>query len=442
MTKTATASESQDDLQALASEESPILHKVEVRVGARRVGKAFDHAYRDLAKQVQVKGFRKGKVPRKVLERMYGASIAEELERTLVQETLADAIEQTELKPVAQPSIDAAPPTPGSDFTYTARVETKPEISLPDLEGLPASRPKVEVEDEAVDRELDALRNRNAAIVEEPENTEAAEGHILGIDFVGRIDGEAFEGGSGRGVELEIGSGRFIPGFEDQLVGAKAGDDVTVTVSFPDDYGNAELAGKEAVFETHVAEVKRRELPELDDEFAKDVGDFETLDALRDRIRSDMAEQQEQGAKQELRRTLIDSLIERAEFEVPPGMVEQELDRQLRQAAGQFQQSMPEDQLREMISRWSEEWRPGSERNVREALLLEAVAKAEGLEVSEEELEAELEKVAQSQGATVDQLRQAVGNETIEAFARQQRLDEQAVEFLASKAKVAETTDT
>jgi len=442
MSKTAATPESQDDLQALASEESPVLHKVEVRVGARRVGKAFDKAYRDLAKQAQVKGFRKGKVPRKVLERMYGLSVAEQLERTLVQETLADAIEQADLQPVAQPDIDAEPPTPGNDFTYTARVETKPAITLPDLEGLPASRPKVSVEEEAVERELEALRDRNAAVVEEPEETLAADGHILNIDFVGRIDGEAFEGGTGRGVELAIGSGRFIPGFEQQLVGAKAGDDLTVTVTFPEDYGSAELAGKQAAFETHVGEVKRRELPELDDEFAKDVGDFDTLDALRDRIRNDMQEQQEQGAKTELRRTLIDSLIERAEFDVPPGMVEQELERQLRQAAGQFQNSMPEEQLREMISRWSEEWRPGAERQVREALLLEAVAKAEGLEVPGEEIEAEIERVAQSEGATAAQLRQAVGDETLEGFASRQRLDEMALEFLASKAKVEETTDT
>lgn len=442
MSKTAAASQSQNDLEALASEESPILHRVEVRIGARRVGKAFDRAYKDLAKNAHVKGFRRGKTPRKVLERMYGPSVAEELERTLVQETLADAIEQTELQPVATPSIEAEPPSPGDDFTYVAKVEVKPAISLPDLAGLAATKPKVEVEVGFVDNELEQLRVRQAVLVEEPEGTVAAEGHVLRIDFVGRIGDEAFQGGSGEGVELEIGSGQFIPGFEEQLVGSKAGDDTVVTVTFPEDYGNAELAGKEAAFETRVVEVKRRDLPELDDEFAKDVGDFDTLDALRDRIHDDKLAELESGAKTELRRTLVDSLIERAEFDVPPGLVEQELEQQLRRAAGQLQQSFPEDVLRQQIGQWQEEWRPAAERQVREALLLEAVAQAEGLEVPSEALEAEIEKVASSQGTTADQLREAVGSEALEGFASRQLLDEQAIEFLAAKAKVEELTDT
>lgn len=436
------AAESISDITATATEESPVRHRIDVRLDAKRVRKAFDRAYRDLAKHARIKGFRPGKAPRKVLERLYGASVAEEIEHALVRESLADAISQTGLEPVTAPSIDAEPPRPDGDYAYVAHVEVKPPIALPDLEGLPARKPRVEVQDEEVDRELEQLRLHHAPVVEEPEDTEAAQGHILSIDFVGRIDGEPFEGGSGRGVELEIGGGRFIAGFEEQLVGAKSGEDRGVEVTFPEDYGNPDLAGRRAVFDVHVAEVKKRQLPDLDDEFAKDLGDFETLEALRERIRQDLLEMRENAARAELQRSLMDVLVERTSFEVPPGLAEQQLERQLRQAAGRLSGSAPEDQLRAQLERWREEWRPAAEREVREGLLLEAVARERAIEVSDEEVEAHIEKLATSQGLTAEKLRQALDADALVAMARGQLLDEKALEFLAATAKVEETADT
>jgi len=201
----------------------------------------------------------------------------------LIRETLPDAIQQTALMPVAPPAVDAQPPQPDAEFTYVAIVEVLPPIELGKLSGLAGKRPRVEVADADVDAELEKLRERNAPVVEEAQGTSAAEGHILTLDFVGRVGGEIFEGGTGKGVELEIGSGQFIPGFEEQLIGACAGDDRAVEVTFPDPYGSEALAGKDAVFDVHVAAIKRRQAPELDDEFAKDIGDFDTLDALRAR---------------------------------------------------------------------------------------------------------------------------------------------------------------
>jgi len=431
-----------EGLSAVASEESAVRQRVEVRVPAKHVRSAFDRAYRELARQVRIRGFRPGKAPRSVLERLYGASIAEEVERTLVQQTLADAIEQVALEPVVTPEIDAEPPSPDADFSYTARVEVKPGIELPELEGLPGRRPRVEVTEEEVAQELERLRERNAPLVEEPEETEAAEGHILAIDFVGRIDGETFEGGTGRGVDLELGAGRFIEGFEEQLVGARSGDDRVVEVRFPDDYGEPSLAGKQAHFDVHVAALKRRQLPELDDEFAKDLGDFEDLAALRERIRQNLFELRDDRAKAELRRTLLDALIERTEFELPPGLVDQQLERQLRSAHQRFHDQLPHDQLHAQLERWREDWRPAAEREVRERLLLDAIARERQIEVDDGEVELQIEKLAASQNLSAAQLRKALGDEDgLVAASRRQLADEKALEFLAATAKVEETAD-
>ncbi|MBW2273801.1 MAG: trigger factor [Deltaproteobacteria bacterium] len=430
------------DVQVESHEETPILHRVEVEVAAGRVKKAFDRAYRDLAKQAQVRGFRPGKVPRSVLERQYGASLVEQIEQTLVGETLMDAVQTAGLEAVAEPSIEASPPVPDASFRYTARIEVKPQVELPDLAGLPAQRPSVEVADDEVERELENLRERQVQLVEEPEGTLLADDHVATIDFVGRIDGEPFEGGSGQGVSLQVGAGQFIPGFEEQLRGAASGEDREVTVAFPDDYAAEQLAGKQAVFAAHVVEIKRREVPALDDEFAKDMGAFETLDELTVRIRGDIGDGKEREARSVLHRTLVDSLIERASFDVPPGMVEQQLQQRLESAHRRFAGQLPHEALHEQMARWREEWRGEAERDVREALLLEAVANSESLEVPAEDVEAKLSEMAEQQGVDATRLREGWGEGQLERALEGQLRDEKALEFLAAQAKVEETTDT
>jgi trigger factor len=411
-------------------------------VGARRVKKAFDRAYKDLSRQVRVKGFRPGKAPRSVLERMYGPALAEQIEQTLVQETLGDAVELAGVEPVAEPAIEADAPKADESFKYKARVEVKPPVELPDLTGLPAKKPVVDVPEEDVQSELGQLQERQAQLIEEPEGTALAEGHTATIDFVGRIDGEAFEGGTGQGVDLELGSGQFIPGFEEQLAGASAGDDLEVRVSFPDDYHATELAGKEAVFATHVVAVKKRQVPELDDEFAKDLGDFETLTDLRNRIREDLEKAREAESKQELHRTLMDSLLGRVTLEVPPGMVERQLESRLQQAHQRFGNQIPHEVLHQQLDRWREEWREGAERQVKEGLLLEAIGKSEGLEASAEDVEARIEEMAEEAGVDSKRLREAYGGDAFERALEAQLRDEKALEFLVAQAKVEETTDT
>jgi trigger factor len=300
----------------------------------------------------------------------------------------------------------------------------------------------VEVGEEEVLTELAQLQERQSQLIEEEEGTALADGHTATIDFVGRIDGEAFEGGSGQGVDLELGSGQFIPGFEEQLAGAAAGDDLEVRVDFPDDYHASELAGKEAAFATHVVSVKRRQIPDLDDEFAKDLGDFKTLADLRARIREDLEKAREQESKQELHRTVMNSLIARAPLDVPPGMVERQLESRLQQAHQRFGSQMPHDVLHQQLDRWREEWREGAERQVREGLLLEAVATSENLSIEPGDVDARVEEMAQEQGIDAGRLREAYGGEAFERGLEAQLRDEKALEFLVARAKVEETTDT
>ena len=430
------------ELDVETHEESPTLRRLEVRVPEEQVRRAFDEAYRDLAKSARVKGFRPGKVPRKVLERLYGATLGEEIERALVHRTLPLALSRAGVEAVSSPSVDAQPPRPGEVFGYKALVEVRPPIELPKLAELEGRRPIVLVGDDEVEQRIEELRRRHAPIVEELEGTAAADGHLLNIDYVGRIDGEPFEGGSGRDVDLEIGSGRFLPGFEEQLVGATAGDDREVTVTFPDDYGAPQLAGRTAVFQVHVADVKRRDLPALDDDFAKDLGEFETIGALRDRIHEDLRASREQDAAAELRRSLLDALVERTEFEVPPGVTEAQLERRLRMAAQQLHGVVPDEALHGQLQRWSEEWKPAAEREVRERWLLDAVAESRELAVEDAAVAEQVEQMAAGQGVSAKTLRERVGTELLDASIRDDLRRQAALDFLAATAKVEEIADT
>jgi len=419
-------------------ETSPVVRTLEVEVEPARVARAFDRAYRALGRQARIRGFRPGKVPRNVLERMYGASVAEDVERSLVAETLPEAVSRAGLQPVAEPSVEAQPPLADAAFRYSARIEVKPSFTLPEVRGLPVSRPDSDVGVAEVEQELENLRQRHAPLVEESEEVAAARGHVLAIDFRGEIDGQPFEGGSGQDVEVELGAGRMIPGFEEQLEGARAGEAREVRVTFPEGYGNAELAGREAVFRVQVGAVKRRALPELDDEFAKDVSEeFSSLGELRSRIRGDLEAAREKQAEQAVRRGVLDALLARVPFEVPPGMVERRLQRRLSAAHRQLEQGgVPHESIHAQLDRWAEEWRPLAEREVREALLLEAVAAQEGLGAEDAELEDRIERLAADQGVEAARLRKAYQEADLMEALRVQVVDEKALELLVREARV------
>lgn len=428
----------QKDIRIETEEISPVVRELSIEVDAARVDAAYGRMLQELRKTARVKGFRPGKVPTGVLKKMYGDSLGEEVERQLVRETLADAVELAELQPVVEPQIEAEPPGEGQAFRYKARIEVKPEIELPDLSAIAGTRPKVEVGEEEILTELESLRERNVAWVEEPEDTLAENGHQVTIDFKGSIDGVEFEGGSAEGVDLELGSGRMIPGFEEQLVGARSGEQRDLDVPFPEDYGNAELAGKSAVFAATVTAVKRKELPEIDDDFAKDLGEFETIDDVKDKIREGLQGQRQQASDNALHKSLLDDLVARTSFEVPPTLVERQLESQLQQFEQQMQGRVPETDLRARLAQMREEGWDGAKRGVQEALLLEAVAKSASLEATEEEIDARLDEMAAGQGvdprmmhdmANAQGWRPAVGAEVV---------DRKALDHLVSSAKITE----
>jgi trigger factor len=419
---------------------SSVARTLEVEVAPERVAQAFDRTYRELAKRARVPGFRPGKAPRSVLEKLYGAGVLGEIEHALVNETFVEALRQSGTTPIAEPAIEAQPPKLGQPFRYTARVEVKPALTLPALTGLPGSRPAVAVGVEDVEGALERLRQERAPVVEEPEGTRAAPTHIVHIDFVGRINGAAFEGGSGQDVAVELGSDRFLPGFESQLVGARAGERREVTIHFPADYARSDLAGKEAVFEVHVQSVRRRAVPELDDEFAKDVGDFASLEELRAKIRTNLIAERQRKAQAVLERSVLDALIERTAFEVPAGLVERRLQRRLNAAHRELERALPHDALHAQLSRWHEEWRPLAEREAREGLLLEAVAKHQKLLVDDAEIEARIQRMAQEQGVDPAKLRKAYREADLLETIRAQLADEKALEYLCREAKIEEVS--
>jgi trigger factor len=429
--------EGPEGLGVAVREEGAVTRWLEVEVPPARVDAAFQRAYRSLARSARVRGFRPGKAPVSVLRRLYGPAVAEDVERELVSETLPAALEREALAPVSEPAVDAAPPVEGGAFSYRARIEVKPPIELGALEGLPAKRPSAAVSDEDVERELENLRQRHASLVEEPDLTEAARGHFLTIDFVGRVDGEPFEGGRAREHTVELGSDPLLPGFEEQLVGARAGEERIVRVRFPDDHGSASLAGREAEFTVQVTSIRRREVPALDDEFARDLGDFENLEQVRARIRETLAASRERRARLELRRSLIDSLIERVPVEVPANLVRERLQRRLHSASHDLRERGGRaDLIDRQLAQWEEEWRPAIEREIREDWLLEAVAAREGLELTDAEVDERLERMAEEQGIDPARFRKAWRDAgAIEAL-RRRFLTDKAFEFLLAAASV------
>lgn len=430
-----------DSVRVQKTTKSSALCELHVEVEPARVARAFDRAYRELARQVRVRGFRPGKAPRSVLERLYGPAVAEQVERTLVAETFPEVLEQAGVVPVSEPGIESKPPEPAASFAYTARLEVKPPIELPELRGLPARRPQVEVGEEEVDRELDELRQRHAVLVEEPEDVRVARGHLVTVQFEGRIDGEPFEGGHGEDVKLEIGAGRFLPGFEEQLEGATAGEERRVRARFPEQHPRRELAGREAEFDVRIVAIQRREPPALDDEFAKDVGDFDSLDALRQKVRDDLLAAREREARAVLRKTALDALLDRVTVAVPPGVVEGRLKRRLAAAERDLRQAVAPEVLRGQLLRWEEEWRPHVEREIREEWVLEAVAQQQGLTASDEEVDERLAELARKHGVPPARLRREYAERGLVEAIRSQIREERALEFLLGEANVAEGTD-
>ena len=409
-----------------------------VEVSAEKVNEGLTAAFNKVVKQVNVPGFRKGKMPRPMFEKRFGVeSLYQDALDILLPEAYGSAIDETGIEPIDRPDIDIEQMEKGKELIFKATVQVKPEVTLGEYKGLEVEAFDTNVADEDVANELKTLQERQAELVVKEEGT-IETGDTVVLDFEGFVDGEAFEGGKAENHSLEIGSESFIPGFEEQLVGLATGESKDVEVTFPEEYHAAELAGKPAVFKVTIHEVKGKELPALDDEFAKDVDDeVETLDALKEKIRTRLENSKKHEAEHHLRDTVVENAAANAEVEVPDVMVNSEVNRMLQefeqrlqmqgmnlelyfQFSGQDENALREQMKEEAVNR------------VRVALTLEAIAKAENIEASDEDVNAELEKMAGMYNMTVDNIKAALGGlEGIKGDLQKQK----AVEFLIENKK-------
>lgn len=387
-----------------------------VEVDADTFNKALDDAFKKVVKQVSIPGFRKGKVPRGLFEQRFGVeALYQDALDILLPVEYPKAIEEAGIEPVDRPEIDVEKIEKGENLIFTAKVTVKPEVNLGEYKGLGIEKDDTAVTDEDVQNELKSLQERQAELVVK-EDGKVAEGDTVVLDFEGFVDGEAFEGGQAENYSLEVGSGSFIPGFEDQLAGLEAGAEKDVEVTFPEEYHAEDLAGKPAVFKVKIHEIKTKELPELDDEFAKDVDEeVETLAELTEKTKKRLEEAKENEADAKLREELVTKAAENAEADIPQAMIDTELDRMMKEFEQRLQMQGMNLELYFQFSgqdenALKEQMKEDAGKRVKSNLTLEAIAKAENLQVTDEEVEEELSKMAEAYNMPVENIKQAIGS--------------------------------
>ena len=389
--------------------------KLTITVSAEEVEKALQAAYLKQRSKISLPGFRKGKVPRQMIEKMYGPEVFyDEAANHMISEAYGKAYDECELEIASQPTIDVVQLEKGKDFIFTAEVAVKPEVKLGEYKGLKVDKVSTRVMQKEVDEEIEKERERNARTVEVTDRA-VQDKDIVTLDFEGFVDGVAFEGGKGENYPLTIGSGAFIPGFEEQLIGAEIDKETEVKVTFPEEYQAKELAGKEAVFKCTVHEIKAKKLPELDDEFASEVSEeAETLEDYKAEVKAKIKERKENEGKEKKENQAVEQAVANAEIDLPAPMV----DLQAKQMADDFarrimQQGMSVEQYFQFTGlneeKMMEELKPQAEKRIRTRLVLEAIVAAENIEVSDERLDEELQKMADSYQMEVEKLKEFMG---------------------------------
>jgi trigger factor len=419
---------------------STIKKKINFEIPAQQVTAEVDKAYAEIRKHAAVKGFRKGKVPMGLIEKHYGDKMAEDVLKNLVNDTYFKAVTDQGLNPVSYPVIESDPLKPGQPFSYSATVEVFPEVAVKDYLGIEVVKEQLVQDDQAVAARLKEMQESLSQLAPAPEGHAAAQGDFVIFDFLGTLDGVPFEGGEAEDFQLELGSGRFIPGFEEQLVGMSAGDQGTIKVSFPENYGSELLAGKPAEFAVTVKEIKVKELPELNDDLAKEFGEFETLDELKQKLGELQQAQEERRVENELRERLIKSLVEKNDLEVPEILV----DRQVAMMLENSKQRLASQRLSlEMMGLTDDgykiQFRDVARDQVKGSLLLDAVADKEGIEVTDEDIARQIGEIAagtKQDPATVANLYQT--NARAKENLVVQLREDKAVQYLLDRAKIVE----
>lgn len=385
---------------------SSVKKKISFEIPAERVSTEIDKVFGQIQKRAAIKGFRKGKVPRTLVEQNYGSMMEGDVLKNLFDETYFKALADHKIFPVSHPLIESDEVKRGVPLKYSATVEVLPEIEVKDYAGLQVKKEKFVSDDAPVEARLNEMREGMAVLKPLEEGKSAENGHFVVIDFVGSVDGIPFEGGSAESYQLELGSGRFIPGFEDQLVGVKAGDQTTVAVTFPEEYGNEDLAGKQASFAVTVREIKVKELPELNDEFAMQFGEFETFDQLKAKLVELHEKQENDRIKADLQDRLVKALLEKNEIEVPSTLVDRQLQMMLSNMKNRLAQQRLSLELMGMDDeKFKVQYHDSAENQVKGSLLLEAVAKKEGVKVEEADIEVKLRAMAEEAGQDFERVK-------------------------------------
>ncbi|HHU33512.1 MAG: trigger factor [Zhaonellaceae bacterium] len=419
---------------------------LEVEVESEEFEKAVQKAYKKLVRKVNIPGFRKGKAPRKVLETYIGeGSLYSEAADIIIPEAYYNAVQETKIEPINQPEVEITQLGNGKPFIFKATVEVKPEVKLGQYKGLAIEKKEYPVTDQDVEDYLKNLQERYARLVSKESGT-VEKGDIALIDFEGFVDGEAFPGGKGENYSLEIGSNTFIPGFEDQLVGMSIDEEKEINVTFPEDYHSEELAGKPAIFKVKVKGIKVKEYSPLDDEFAKDVSEFETLEELKNDIRNKLKEAAENRSLSEVKIAVINKAAENAEVEIPEIMIESKIASYVNEMAQRLaQQGLKFEHYLEYSGQTMEQiketFKPQAKKEVKNDLVIEAIAKAENIIATEEEVDKEIEKMAKYYNQEAGKLKEmfaAQGN--LPALEASIQLDK-AVDFLVSEAKIEIVSD-
>jgi trigger factor len=419
--------------------------KLTIEVSAEEFEKAVDTVYKRQRNRIQIPGFRKGKAPRKMIENMYGAGIFyEDAANAIIPDAYEKAYEECGEEITSSPEIDVVQIESGKPFIFTAVVALKPEVKLGDYKGVEIDKFSAEVTEEEVNAEIDRERDNSARMVS-VEDRPVQDGDMTELDFEGFVDGVAFEGGKGENYPLTIGSGAFIPGFEEQLIGAELNKEVEVNVTFPEDYNAEHLAGKDAVFKCTVKEIKARELPELDDEFASEVSEYDTLEEYKANVRKGLEEKKAKQAKEEKEDAAMAAVVENAEIEIPEAMLTTEQRQMYDQFAQRItMQGIQMEQYMQMTGSTKEgmleQLKPQAERKIKSRLCMEAVAKAENITASEEEYEEEMKVMADAYQIEADKVKEMMGEKEKKSIMADIAV-RKAIEFVAENAVEKEKTE-
>ena len=412
--------------------------KLEITVEAEKFENAMKKVYFQNAKYINIPGFRKGKAPMNIVEKYYGAQIFyEDAFNDVATQAYDEALEENKIDVVSRPTVDIIQMEKGKDVIFSAIVQVKPEVKLGKYKGIDIKKIEYPVKDEDIEKELKKMQEKNARLIT-IEDRALENGDIATIDFEGFTDGVPFEGGKAEGHELEIGSGAFIPGFEEQLVNMKINEEKEIKVTFPKEYFSKDLAGKEATFKVKLHEIKKKELPKLDDEFAKDVSEFDTLEELKADIKNKMEKDNEQKAKYETEESAIKAVCDNVKIDIPSGMVDMEVDHMIQDISQRLSyQGLKLDQYLKMIGKTEEEVRkeyePQAIEAIKSRLTLEAIRKAEKIEASEEEIKEKLEEMAKNYGKKVEEIQD---NEDLKNYIKEGIESEKAIDFIVKNAKI------